>query len=361
MENTTKAIVPVEPQEIAVASSPFALPVEQFKELLKRAEVNRREFRKVMRRQLKEGVHFYKIEGADKPAMGKAGAEVVAELIGRVPRYQILYEECDIEKDLYRVCIKASLASRDGEHGGGDHIAYASSLERRHRNTLKKMRERDPSVTIEEIRHNILQMAQKRALVGAVLNVSAASDLFTMDIEDAPELVQNAPEMAQKAPKVTPAKQEVKKCPKCGRHMSKRTRKDGSGSFYGCNGYPKCTYTEHISETEAKPETKSQTAPQVNPETQKPNGLASPKQIEDITSILKKWGMKQEAAKQLISYILKRQATSKDITSFEAKVLYEKLASIDSGAANLRFDATGAPYIEEPPVEEAIPEESAAF
>ncbi|MCR5812913.1 MAG: DNA topoisomerase 3 [Desulfovibrio sp.] len=32
-------------------------------------------------------------------------------------------------------------------------------------------------------------------------------------------------------------------CPRCGKPLARRMRKDGSGSFFSCTGYPQCTYT----------------------------------------------------------------------------------------------------------------------
>ncbi|MBO4334637.1 MAG: DNA topoisomerase 3 [Desulfovibrio sp.] len=33
-------------------------------------------------------------------------------------------------------------------------------------------------------------------------------------------------------------------CPQCGKPLARRKRKDGSGSFFSCTGYPKCSYTD---------------------------------------------------------------------------------------------------------------------
>ncbi len=33
-------------------------------------------------------------------------------------------------------------------------------------------------------------------------------------------------------------------CPRCGKPLVLRHRKDGSGSFYGCSGFPKCKFTK---------------------------------------------------------------------------------------------------------------------
>ena len=43
------------------------------------------------------------------------------------------------------------------------------------------------------------------------------------------------------------------KCPKCGGEMKRRTRRDGSGEFWGCVNYPECKGTVHISGTKAQP------------------------------------------------------------------------------------------------------------
>ena len=43
------------------------------------------------------------------------------------------------------------------------------------------------------------------------------------------------------------------RCPKCGGEMRRRTRRDGSGEFWGCVNYPECKGTVHISGTKAQP------------------------------------------------------------------------------------------------------------
>jgi hypothetical protein len=54
--------------------------------------------------------------------------------------------------------------------------------------------------------NTVLKMAKKRALVDATLTVTAASDIFTQDIEDMPEVIPGAAQ-AKKAPPQEPAKE----------------------------------------------------------------------------------------------------------------------------------------------------------
>ena len=42
-------------------------------------------------------------------------------------------------------------------------------------------------------------------------------------------------------------KERVRMCPKCGRGwMQKKTRRDGTGTFFGCSDYPTCRHTQKI-------------------------------------------------------------------------------------------------------------------
>lgn len=58
--------------------------------------------------------------------------------------------------------------------------------------------------------NTVLKMSNKRALVAAVLNVTAASDIFTQDLEDVPLVVPDEP---QKPPADKPAAQPQKQTP----------------------------------------------------------------------------------------------------------------------------------------------------
>lgn len=40
----------------------------------------------------------------------------------------------------------------------------------------------------------------------------------------------------------------VKACPRCGQPLTIRRNRESSEEFFGCAGYPACTYTEPLSE-----------------------------------------------------------------------------------------------------------------
>jgi hypothetical protein len=88
-----------------------------------------------------------------------------------------------------------------------------NSQEKKYRErTVKGLKEATP---IADVMNTLQKMAQKRAYVGAIIQATGASDLFTQDIdsaEDADQLgVSNRPEPKKAAviiPKVTSAKSE---------------------------------------------------------------------------------------------------------------------------------------------------------
>ena len=58
---------------------------------------------------------------------------------------------------------------------------------------------RTPNEDVADQYNTVLKMANKRSLVAAVLNATAASDIFTQDIEDMPEATQATPPRAEAA------------------------------------------------------------------------------------------------------------------------------------------------------------------
>jgi hypothetical protein len=80
------------------------------------------------------------------------------------------------------------------------------------------------------------------------------------------------------------------KCPKCGGEMKRRTRRDGSGEFWGCIRYPECRGTIHISGTKAQSR-------------REPHVVDSP----SLLSAVWKLGVQDEAAiKHLVNAAAKR-------------------------------------------------------
>lgn len=160
----------------------------------------------VMQAVMKPNVHYGAIPGAgDKPTLLKSGAEVLCMTFRIADRYEVT----DLSRDgsiRYRVnCI--------GEHQTsgatlGSGLGECSSDEEKYRwrkavcaeefeatpETHRRMkfgRKQGVYYTVQQVRtesadlaNTVLKMACKRAKIAMVLNVTAASDMFSQDLED---------------------------------------------------------------------------------------------------------------------------------------------------------------------------------
>lgn len=158
----------------------------------------------VMRTVMQEGQHYGKIPGAgDKPTLFKPGAEKIMSTF----RLSADPEVVDLSHDdVIRYRVKVRLTTKSGIFFGAG-LGECSSEEDKYKwrmaasddeweamsetnRRIKYMR----GIQLRQVRTNpydlantILKMAKKRALVDAVLTSTAASDIFTQDIEDMPE------------------------------------------------------------------------------------------------------------------------------------------------------------------------------
>lgn len=161
----------------------------------------------VMQAVMKQGVHYGAIPGAgDKPTLLKSGAEVLCMTFRIADRYEVT----DLSKDgviRYRVnCI--------GEHQQtgvplGSGLGECSTDEEKYRwrkavcdeefditpETMRRLKFGRKGggghYTVKQVRtepadlaNTVLKMACKRAKIAMVLNVTAASDMFSQDLED---------------------------------------------------------------------------------------------------------------------------------------------------------------------------------
>jgi hypothetical protein len=182
-----------------------------------------------MKRAMVPDVHYGKIPGVQKPSLLKAGAEKLAVLFGLRADYDVL-ERWDPDSHYYvrAFCTLTRMAndvriatgfgscttreSRYAFRGGqrlcpvcGQPFIYRSkfepgwycwnSPEKGKFGCGSKFDAEDPKITEQVIGrvpnedladqwNTVLKMAQKRALVAAILNGTAASDVFTQDVED---------------------------------------------------------------------------------------------------------------------------------------------------------------------------------
>jgi hypothetical protein len=184
----------------------------------------------VMAGVMHDGEHYGRIPGCgDKPSLLKPGAEKLAMTFRLAPEYDIKVEDLGGEhRDYLVVCSLRSLTSREFV---GQGVGSCSTKEAKYRfrtgaveftgepvpSEYWDTRKDDPAgaleliggrghstkknpdtgtweivVAGEKVEHDnpadnyntVLKMAQKRAFIAAILSATAASDIFTQDLED---------------------------------------------------------------------------------------------------------------------------------------------------------------------------------
>ncbi|WP_057662350.1 hypothetical protein [Stenotrophomonas koreensis] len=172
-----------------------------------RAQVNL--MQDVMLEVMKDGTHYGKIPGTQSKSLYKAGAEKLMATfrLAAKPEVEDLSRNGEIA---YRVTV--NLLSPGGAFVGAG-IGECSSAEEKYswrravcdeefeatpenRRRIKFSKYQGRVEQVKQVRTNpadvantILKMAKKRAQVDAVITATAASDIFTQDIEDLPEEV----------------------------------------------------------------------------------------------------------------------------------------------------------------------------
>jgi hypothetical protein len=151
----------------------------------------------VMRGVMKEGTHFGTIPGTPKPSLWKPGAEVLCMTFRLAPLLESHTTADDPDAEwgyqskrrdgtaIHGTCIGffEIEATCTVQNQSGEILSRCSA---RCNNREAKYR----SLSIYDVRNTIQKMAEKRAFVSAVLMATGASDIFTQDIEDFPELVE---------------------------------------------------------------------------------------------------------------------------------------------------------------------------
>ena len=222
----------VVPQESALAVQ-HELSVEQVV-----ARINK--VHEVMRRAMQEGHHYGVIPGTPKPSLWKPGAELLCVMFRLDPQYQATERRetedhltvtttcslwhiptgqrmgsgmgsCSTRESKYAYrhanrfcpkCGKDAIIKGKEEYGGG-WVCF-----KKKDGCGTKFTDEDVAITgqvvgrvanedLADQENTVLKMSNKRALVAAVLNVTAASDIFTQDLEDLAHEVQVGREPAQ--------------------------------------------------------------------------------------------------------------------------------------------------------------------
>lgn len=176
-----------------------------------RAQVNL--IQHVMREVMEKDVHYGIVPGTGKPSLWKPGAEKLSMTFHIAIDPTI---EADLStEDVIRYRIRATATSQASGSFLGAALGECSSNEEKYkwraavcpeefedtpvdRRRRKWKRGEHENYSINQVRaecadiaNTVLKMAVKRAVIAVILQVTAASDCFTQDLEDLPEEIQN--------------------------------------------------------------------------------------------------------------------------------------------------------------------------
>lgn len=160
----------------------------------------------VMRAVMKKDVHYGIIPGTDKPTLLKPGAEVLCMAFRIADAYEI--EDLSADGTVrYRVtCIGTHqttgivLGSGMGEASSGEEKykwrkayddEFDATPENLRRIKMGKYKTKQVRTEPADLANTVLKMANKRAKMAMVLNVTAASDCFSQDLEDMDEALRD--------------------------------------------------------------------------------------------------------------------------------------------------------------------------
>lgn len=187
-----------------------------------------RRIQEVMSALMKEGTHYGKIPGTDKPTLYKPGAELILTTF-RIAAAPSSIEDLSTDDEIrYRVTVRGT-----NQHSGevlGEMSGECSSNEEKYRwrrpvcdeefNETPEDRRREkwskgwnnkPNYKQKQIRtspadvaNTILKMAIKRALIAMTLVTTSCSDIFAQDLEDLPEELRESVTEGEAKPPIQP-------------------------------------------------------------------------------------------------------------------------------------------------------------
>ncbi|SEJ54813.1 hypothetical protein [Frateuria terrea] len=199
MSNQHLQVVPMTQQAVAVYGERSLTAADM------RAQVNL--IQDVMRSVMFDGTHYGTIPGTKSVSLYKAGAEKLMATfrLAADPEVEDLSEPGEVH---YRVKVRivspsgvmlgaglGECSSQEEKYAWRRPICpeeFDATPENRRRIKFSKYQskvEKQQQIRTNpaDVRNTILKMAKKRGLVDAILTVTAASDIFTQDIEDLPE------------------------------------------------------------------------------------------------------------------------------------------------------------------------------
>lgn len=175
----------------------------------------------VMKTVMHKDEHYGTIPGTNKPTLYKSGAEKLCLTFRLSPAYRV--EQTDLPGDHREYKVVCTMTHIPSGQVFGEGMGMGTTMEKKYR----YRRDGRENENIADTFNTVLKMAKKRAMVDAVLTCTAASDIFTQDLEDLMESAGKEPgpspaaRPAQSAPDAkaaAPASRQSgdkPQCPKC--------------------------------------------------------------------------------------------------------------------------------------------------
>ncbi len=127
-----------------------------------------------VREQMQQGTDFGVIPGTKgKPTLLKPGAEKLCRLLNLRPTFELIHSIVDFDKPLFHYHYRCTLYHQQELVGQAE--GNCNSFEKKYKKQEYK---------IFDLTNTLCKMAQKRALVAAVLCTVGASEFFTQDLDD---------------------------------------------------------------------------------------------------------------------------------------------------------------------------------
>lgn len=171
---------------------PSVLPPFTVQEIRKRVSM----VQSVMKEVMRENTHYGTIPGTPKPSLWKPGAEVLCLTFRLAPLLEsrVVHDDPEIEWGYHQVK-RDSLS--EGTTIGYFEVEASCTIQSIDGQVLSRCSARCCNreakyrgLGLFEVRNTVQKMSEKRAFVSAVLMATGASDIFTQDLEDIPELVE---------------------------------------------------------------------------------------------------------------------------------------------------------------------------
>ncbi len=212
IEPRVERSIAMAPERLATAMAGLPADIQgRVQQAVTRAEM----LEQMVGRVLKQDVDYATIPGTPKPTLLQPGAQQLCFVFGLTPKYDVSVEKIDYAAPIPFISytVKCSLIQRDTSEIVAEGVGACNSLEVRYRYRTewktvngKRVKERTENREVADLQNTILKMAGKRAFVSATLNATAASRLFTQDMEDMAHATDRP--TPQERPAAPPAKTE---------------------------------------------------------------------------------------------------------------------------------------------------------